>query len=258
MEIISDQLLFVKKLIMRLEGQTILITGGSSGIGLALAKRLSKKNTVVVCGRSEERLAEAKKLLPEVHTIQCDIARHKERENLFHYMRANHPSFNVLINNAAIVHKSDFYADDDIVAKAESELNTNLIAPIALSKTFLSTAEHPGAIINITTGLIYTPRAVYPIYNATKAALHSFTQVLRHQLKNTPVLVIEVMMPVVDTPWHKDGAPKIAISPEKAVNEMVGQLAKGKLEIKVGAVKILHVLARLAPALAFRMINRIR
>jgi uncharacterized oxidoreductase len=99
---------------------------------------------------------------------------------------------------------------------------------------------------------------VYPIYNATKAALHSFTQVLRHQLKNANVQVIEVMMPVVDTPWHQGNAPKIAISPGKAVSEMIAGLEKGKLEIRVGAVKILYFLARLAPGLAFRMINRIQ
>lgn len=243
---------------MRLDEQTILITGGSSGIGLMLAKCLSKRNTVIICGRSLKKLDEAKKLVPEVDTFQCDISCGGEREKLFRYLKTKHPSFSVLINNAAIVHKTDFKTDDDIVAKAESEISTNLIAPIALSKAFLSNAVHPVAIINITTGLVYAPRAVYPIYNATKAALHSFTQVLRHQLKNTCIRVIEVMMPVVDTPWHKGSAPQIAISPEKAVNEMMVELGKGKLEIRVGAVKILHILARLVPGLAFRMINRIR
>jgi uncharacterized oxidoreductase len=87
--------------------------------------------------------------------------------------------------------------------------------------------------------------------------MHSFTQVLRHQLKNTNVKIIEVLMPVVDTPWHKGNAPRIAISPEKAVIEMIAELEKGKLEIRIGAVKILYILARLAPGLAFRMINRI-
>jgi uncharacterized oxidoreductase len=242
---------------MRLQDQTVLITGGSSGIGLALAKYLSRKNTVIICGRSREKLDEAKKLVPSVHAFQCDLARRSERENLFYYLKINHPSLNVLINNAAIVHKTDFITDDDIAAKAESEINTNLIAPIALSKSFLSTTVYPAAIINITTGLVYAPRAVYPVYNATKAAMHSFTQVLRHQLKNTNVKIIEVLMPVVDTPWHKGNAPKIAISPEKAVIEMIAELEKGKLEIRIGAVKILYILARLAPGLAFRMINRI-
>jgi uncharacterized oxidoreductase len=243
---------------MRLQDQTILITGGSSGIGLALAKCLSGKNTVIICGRSQEKLDEARKLVPEIHTFRCDIAFRSERENLFHYLKTNQPSLSVLINNAAIVHKTNFNMDDNMIEKAEAEINTNLIAPIALSKTFLSSALYPAAIVNITTGLVYAPRAVYPIYNATKAAVHSFTQVLRHQLKNTNVQVVEVMMPVVDTPWHQGNTPKIAISPEKAVSEMIAELGKGKLEIRVGAVKILHFLARLAPGLAFRMVNRIR
>lgn len=243
---------------MRLEGQTILITGGSSGIGLALAKFLSKNNIVIICGRSREKLDEAKKLIGEIHTFQCDVSSRNDRDNLFSQLETNRLSPNVLINNAAIVHKTDFIKDDLIVSKAELEVSTNLIAPIALSKKFLSTSVGPGTIINISTGLVYSPRAVYPIYNATKAALHSFTQVLRHQLKNSNIKVIEVLMPVVDTPWHQGNAPKIAITPEKAVSEMVAQLAKGKLEIRVGAVEVLHFIARLSPTLAFRMINRIR
>jgi uncharacterized oxidoreductase len=259
MEIVFDRFLFVKKKpIMRLQDQTILITGGSSGIGLALANYLSEKNTVIICGRSQEKLDEARKRVPEIHTVQCDIARYSERDKLFDYLKINHPSLTVLINNAAIVHKTGFNTDDNMIEKAEAEISTNLMAPIALSKTFLSNASYPAAIINITTGLVYAPRAVYPIYNATKAGMHSFTQVIRHQLKNANVQVIEVMMPVVDTPWHQGNAPKIAIPPEKAVREMIAELEKGKLEIRVGAVKILYFLARLAPGLAFRMVNRIR
>jgi uncharacterized oxidoreductase len=242
---------------MKLQGKTILITGGSSGIGLALARNLSIKNTVIICGRSQQKLDEAKKLMPEIFTFRCDISLPGERANLFQYLRTNHPSINMLINNAAIVHKTNFYTDENIIEKAQAEINTNLIAPIVLSKIFLSTASHPATIVNITSGLVYAPRAVYPIYNATKAALHAFTQVLRHQMKNENIRVIEVLMPVVDTPWHQGSAPEIAISPEKAVSEMLKKLENGAVEIKVGAVKFLHLIARLSPRLAFKIINRL-
>jgi short-subunit dehydrogenase involved in D-alanine esterification of teichoic acids len=117
--------------------------------------------------------------------------------------------------------------------------------------------QNKSSIINITTGLIYAPRAVYPIYNATKAALHSFTQVLRYQTSQLPIEIIEVMMPVVATPWHKGDVPKIAISPERAVSEMIPKIESGRKEIRIGKVQLLYVLSRIAPGFAFKKINQI-
>ena len=245
---------------MKLQHQTVLITGGSSGIGLELAKQLiAKQNSVIICGRSAQRLAEAKVIIPQVHTFPCDISNENDRLKLFEWVVTHHPACNVLINNAAIVYKTNFYADPEIIQKAMQEIETNLIAPIALTKAFLKRFEQRkgSAVVNITTGLIYAPRAVYPIYNATKAALHSFTQVLRHQIKELPVDVIEVMMPAVATPWHKGNVPKIAIPPAKAVHEMIEKLESGAKEIRIGGVKILYALSRIAPAFAFRKINQV-
>lgn len=243
---------------MKLQNNTVLITGGSSGIGLALAKELLKKqNTVIICGRSQSKLAQAKRDLPEVHTLSCDISKAAERTKLFNWISENHPTCNILINNAAIVSKTDFRSDEAMLAKAEQEIQTNLMAPIALCKLFLPLLEQnkSAAIINITTGLIYAPRALYPIYNATKAGLHAFTQVIRHQLQEVPVDIIEVMMPAVNTPWHQGNAPKIAISPEKAVGEMIAKLEKGQQEIRVAGVRLLYALSRIAPSFAFKKIN---
>ena len=243
-----------------MNGQTILITGGSSGIGLELARQLiARQNTVIICGRSVRRLAEARESLPQVHTIDCDVSVEADRAKLLQWIVTHHASCNVLINNAAIVSKTEFRTDDDMLEKAELEIRTNLFAPIALSKMFLPLLENHAhsAIVNITTGLVYAPRAVYPIYNATKAGLHSFTQVLRYQLRKTDVRVLEVMMPVVDTPWHKGEVPGIAISAKKAVDEMVSRMVKGEQEIRVGAVRILYALSRIAPGFAFEKINQI-
>lgn len=244
---------------MKLQQRTILITGGSSGIGLELSKQLlAKKNTIIICGRSAEKLADAKKLLPGVHIFKCDISVHHEREQLLQYVKEYHGTCDILINNAAIVHKSRFAEDDEIVAKAEAEINTNLVAPIVLSKMFLALFSNQSCIINITSGLVYVPRAVYPIYNATKAGLHSFTQTLRYQMKETGIQLVEVMMPVVDTPWHQGSPPGIAISPYKAVCEMITGIEKGRREIRIGRVKMLYALSRIAPRVAFKIINRIR
>jgi uncharacterized oxidoreductase len=245
---------------MKFQHQTVLITGGSSGIGLELARQLlAKQNSVIICGRSAQRLAEAKALIPQVHIFTCDISNNNDRLKLFEWIVTNHPACNVLINNAAIVHKTNFHADPEIVEKAIQEVETNLIAPIALLKKFLERFQEQkeSAIINITTGLIYTPRSVYPIYNATKAALHSFTQVFRHQIKDLSIEVIEVMMPAVATPWHQGNVPKIAIPAARAVNEMIDKLESGSKEIRIGKVKILYALSRIAPGFAFRKINEL-
>lgn len=242
-----------------LTNNTILITGGSSGIGRELAKKLlAKHNEVLICGRSQEKLEEAQKLLPEVKIFQCDIASQTECQRLYEWVANHHPNCNILINNAAIVHKTDFLVDEKAIEKAQYEFKTNILAPISLSKLFLPLLlkNTNAQIINITTGLVYVPRAVYAFYNATKAALHAFTQTLRLQLSNEPIKVIEVLLPVINTPWHKGNPPKSAISAQKAVEEMIQKIEKGThTEIRVGAVKLLYWLARIAPAFAIRKIN---
>lgn len=243
---------------MHLQNNTILITGGSSGLGLEMAKQfLTLQNKVVICGRNRDKLEAAKKLLPELIIYVCDLSKEAERKNLAAWIQSNYPSLNMLINNAAIVHRNNFSNDPDAFDKAEKEIQTNLLTPIHLTKLFLPLLQqHPtNCIINISTGLVYTPRALYPIYNATKAALHSFTQALRHQINSSNTNIIEVLFPVVDTPWHEGNAPKIAISPQKAVKEMLAGLHQNKLEIKIGAVKLLYYLSRLAPVFAFKKIN---
>lgn len=237
---------------------TILITGGSSGLGLEMAKRFAAQgNTVIACSRSAVKLAEAQKQVPKLIAYSCDVTKPKDCERLAQWLNEKHPETNILVNNAAIVHKTKFITDDEIVEKAEHEVSTNLIAPIRLTKLLLPLLlpnDH-AQIINITSGLVYVPRADYPFYNATKAALHSFTQVLRHQLKDVPVKITEVFFPAVDTPWHQGNPPKIAIPPQKAITEMFKGLVKEKEEIRVGGVKLLYRLSRLTPKFAFKKLN---
>ena len=243
---------------MVIQNKTILVAGGSSGIGLQTAKVLvSKQNKVIICGRSNKKLEEAKALIPELITYECDISELKNCKKLATWIASKHPKCSVLINNAAIVHKTDFFEDDEMLAKADLEIRTNLMAPVHLCKHFLPIlARHPhGKIINITTGLVYSPKASYPIYNAAKAALRSFTHVLRMQTKHLPIAIIEVLFPVVDTPWHRGNVPTTAISSEKAVEEMIRKLEKGQTEIKIGKVKLLYYVSRLAPILASKIIN---
>jgi uncharacterized oxidoreductase len=246
---------------MKLENNTILITGGSSGIGLELSKALVQRgNKVIICGRSNEKLINAKDIEPKLITYQCDLSCRKQCIDFSNMISKNHTDLNILINNAAIVNRTNFLSTDEIIKMAENEMETNFMAPLRLIH-FLSPVlmknDNP-AIINITTGLIYTPRADYPFYNATKAALHSFTQVLRKQTEKTNINIIEVMFPAVRTPWHKGKPPKIAISVDRAVNEMIKGLEKSKKEIRVAGAKLLYIVSRIAPKFAFKKVNSLQ
>ena len=243
---------------MKLTGNTIVITGGSSGIGLELSKVLTQQNNqVIICGRSSEKLERALQQIPSLHTYQCDLSIAGERPRFSEWVEQNHPQCNILINNAAIVHRTHFFSDSEMVAKAELETQTNFIAPVVLTKELfpiLIKNEAP-RIIFITTGLVYAPKAAYPIYCATKAALHSFIQTLRMQATEQPIDLHEVLLPAVDTPFHDGSPPKLVISTQQAVEEMLNKLEKGAKEIKVGAVKLLHPLSRVAPNFAIKKVN---
>lgn len=243
---------------MALTNNTILITGGSSGIGLEMARQLiAGKNRVIICSSSLEKLQAAQKLLPELIIFPCDLSHREALQKMVDWITTRHSDLNILINNAATAHRINFTHEADLHEKFSTEISTNLWAPICLTHGLLPLLlkQNNPKIINITTGLVYAPRADYLFYNATKAALHSFTQVLRHQLRNEPVKIIEVLFPVVDTPWHKGNTPRIAISPQKAVEEMIRGLENKQDEIKIGAVKMLYLLSRIAPKFAFRKIN---
>lgn len=243
---------------MKLSGNTILITGGSSGIGLELSKQfIQRNNNVIICGRSRQKLDGAIKQIPELEIFQCDLSDKSQCKDLAHWIIKEHPKLNILINNAAIVNMTNFLKTDGIMEMAEQEFATNFMAPVRLIDLIyphLLKNDDP-AIINITTGLIYSPRADYPFYNASKAALHSFTQVLRKQTEKSNVKIIEVMFPAVNTPWHKGNPPKISISSYKAVEGMLKGLEKGKLEIRVAAAKLLYKVSRIAPRFAFNKVN---
>ncbi|MEF2968590.1 SDR family NAD(P)-dependent oxidoreductase [Paenibacillus sp. M1] len=224
---------------MKLSGNTILITGGSAGIGLAFAERFIKAgNTVIVCGRREHVLQTAKEQYPSLITRVCDLDMESERIALFDWVTTNYPKVNVLVNNAGIqqrfnVLKADVKDDWNYFNK---EITTNIEAPFHLSMLFAPffAAKKEAAIINVTSGLAFTPFAIAPIYSASKAALHSFTMSLRHQLSDTSVEVIEVAPPAVNTELggtglHVHGEPLNAFA-----DGIFKELEAGKQEIGYG------------------------
>lgn len=189
---------------MKLTGNTILITGGGTGIGLAFAERfINAGNTVIITGRREQVLQAAKDKFPGLVTRVSDLNLESERIALFEWVTANYPEVNVLVNNAGTQQRFNVLKADakNNWAYFNQEITTNLEAPIHLALLFapLFAAREAAAILNVTSGLAFTPFAIGPIYSATKAALHSFTMSLRLQLSESSVEVIEVAPPAVNT-----------------------------------------------------------
>ncbi|MAX81480.1 MAG: oxidoreductase [Crocinitomicaceae bacterium] len=243
---------------MKLANNTVLVTGGSSGIGLELSKTLVEKgNTVIICGRSEAKLNAAQKAIPQLITYSCNLANANECAQLAQWVMHNYPTLNVLINNAAMVNRIDYLNDENALELAQLEYNTNLLAPIRLIRLLypLLKANNSATIVNVTTGLVYAPKAEYPFYNSTKAGLHSFTQTLRMKIPKH-INVHEVFFPVVDTPWHDGKPPKIAISAQEAVHKMLKGLQNNQTEIRIKGVKALYWISRIAPNFAIKLINR--
>jgi uncharacterized oxidoreductase len=194
---------------MKTSGNTILITGGATGIGFGLAEvLLNADNTVLICGRRQAKLEEAKKKLPGLHIHQCDVTLKDGCESLYNWVKNQYPGFNILINNAGVSGLIDFMKGVPEAFKSEDEIDTNLKAPVLLSGYFIPLLfkQKLAAIINISSGLAFVPLASSPLYGATKAALHSFSLALRIQLKDTNIKVFELMPPICDTDLGKDAS----------------------------------------------------
>jgi uncharacterized oxidoreductase len=192
---------------MRLAGRTVLITGGSSGIGLGLAEAFHREGSqVVICGRDPEKLKKAESRLPGLAAVACDVGAAAGRRRLADEVLRRFPALDVLVNNAGI----QYYVDlklDACPTDAGDEIEINLRAPIELIRLFLPhlLGRPAAAIINVGSGLAFMPMAATAVYNATKAALHTYTLALRQQLEGTAVRVIEVVPPMVDTGLNRAG-----------------------------------------------------
>ncbi len=243
---------------MKPTGNTVLITGGGTGIGLAVAKLLADKgNHVIVCGRRQEKLDEAKQATPELETHQCDVSEAEAREHLFETIRSNGHSVNVLINNAAIMRHYDLEDPESLdLDTIKRDIETNLLSVIALSTMFLpSLREQDGAtIVNVSSPGGVVPVTGVPIYCATKAALHSYTMSLRYSLGDS-VKVIEVYPPSVDTEMMSS-VKLPTITCEDFAKRLLPRLEKGQEEIWVGEANVLKVLARLSVKRTLPFINR--
>jgi uncharacterized oxidoreductase len=215
---------------MNVTGNTILITGGGSGIGRALAQELQKLgNQVVIAGRRQNALDETTAANPGMKSLQLDIESPAAIRAFAAQAAARFPSLNVLINNAGIMRAENLLAQQEDLNDAEATVTTNLLGPIRLTAALLPHFEkQPHAtIINVSSGLAFVPLVFTPTYCATKAAIHSYTQSLRYQLKSTSVEVLELIPPYVQTDLMDGVADPRAMPLDKFIAEVM-EILKSK------------------------------
>ena len=246
---------------MKLEKRTVLITGGTSGIGLELAKQLLRRgNTVIVTGREQEKLDSAKRSLPGVHTFKSDVSNAGDIAVLYESVLAQFPALDTLINNAGIMRNLKLNQARDL-NDVTREIEINLSGPVRMTQQFLPHLKiREGAlIVNVSSGLAFIPLTISPIYSATKAAIHSYTQSLRVQLEGTGITVVELAPPGVETPLFR-GEFAEEMKGQKGMDvtvlakKAIAGIEAGKMEVRPGLSNVLKIMSRIAPQF---MLNQI-
>jgi len=236
---------------MELKGKTALVTGGSDGIGLAIARQLMVKGvTVIICGRREEILISARQ--EGIEAVAADLSNAEGCADLATALAGR--DLDILVNNAGM--SGNFGPGEPLdLALTDMAIFLNLNAPLHLIGHLLpSLLKRPEAsIVNVTSGLAIAPRAGGPVYCATKAALRSFTQSLRHNLRDTKVHVIEALPPVVDTAMTRGRAQGKKMSAQDCAAKIVDAIVTNAPEANVGMVKLLRLAYSISPALARRI-----
>lgn len=239
---------------MEVGGKTVLITGGSAGIGRELARQmLAKGAKVIVTGRDPARLEAMR--AEGCTAIVADLSNSGAVESFVRALEGL--EIDILVNNAGQGVDHDFREAAPDMAAAEACIHANLTAPIALIVALLPRLKlrPEAAIVNVTSGLAIAPRAGGPIYCATKAGLRSYTMALRKQLEGSQVRVIEALPPVVDTAMTAGRSGK-KMSPEQCAREILSAVLQGRAEANIGMVKLLRVVESISPALVRKVMLR--
>ena len=236
---------------MDIKGKTALVTGGTEGIGLEIARQLLAKGAkVIVCSRREDLLESAR--LEGLEAIQADLSIADGCSALAAALSGR--PIDMLINNAGM--SGNFGPGEPLdLALTDQAIFLNLNAPLHLIGHFLpGLLQRPEAVVvNVTSGLAIAPRSGGPVYCATKAGLRSFTQSLRHNLRDTNVHVIEALPPVVDTAMTRGRVNGKKMSAQGCAAEIVDAIASNAKEANVGMVKLLRLVYSISPALTRRI-----
>ncbi|WP_367388777.1 SDR family oxidoreductase [Lewinella sp. LCG006] len=248
---------------MNKEQQIVLITGGSSGIGLALAKQfLANDYTVIVTGRNLQKLEQVKADIPAIHIAQSDVTEDNDVKELAMQLQQKFGGIDVLINNAGIMNLLDTGNEHNDLGKQFNEIEINYHSPIRMLHYFLPQLKKSkkAVLINVSSGLAYVPFSQAPVYSGTKAALHFWTRSIRPQLEPYGIRVVEILPPVVDTDLARDAdlsdESLTPMPPEKMAALFWKDYTSGKEEITPGISKQLKLMSRLAPKFIFNQLNK--
>jgi uncharacterized oxidoreductase len=242
---------------MKLTGNTILITGGSSGIGLALVKSFYQLgNKIIIAARDVEKLNAVKEQFPEIECVGCDLTKQADIDGMVVFIEQHYSNLNMLFNNASIQYNYQFLTEPNIVNKVDYEVSANLTSTIKLSGLLLPILlkNENAAIVNVSSGLAISPKKSAPVYCGTKAAIHNFTKAFRYQMEGTTINVFEILPPIVETPMT-EGRGKNKITPEQLAEEFMRDFKNNKLESYIGKTKLLKFISRISPKLADKILK---
>lgn len=232
---------------MKTTGNTVFISGGSAGIGLAIAKKLSAAgNKIIINGRDKTRLQNALKELDHAVAIQGDLSVAADRIRIVEDLKANHPEVNIIINNAGAAFMNDLSdSNNNAAEKAYKEMNTNYISVIDFTALVLPLLlqQNVAAIVNVSSIAVFRSSKYLPTYSASKAALHSYTQGLRDTFsENDNLNVYELYPPLVNTEFSAEIGGANGIPASEVADELFAALEKNQFEIPVGDTKKIHEL----------------
>ena len=238
--------------IMQLKNKTILITGGTSGIGRALVQLLAPVNkAIIVIAKNPQRLDVLRGEYNNVHTYVCCLESQESVLKTLDVVLNHHPDLAVVINNAGIQHTAMLHDPDFDFDGITTEIAVNLAAPVwicALTVRHLLQSGAEAAYVNITSGLAHYPKRSSAVYCATKAGLFNFTTSLRYQLEKTNIGVYSAILPLVDTPMTL-GRGRRKLSANMAARQIVKGVEHNRQDIYVGKTKWIPLLSRLSPRL---------
>lgn len=241
---------------MDMVGKHIVITGGTSGIGLELVNQLYDGNEISVIARASPRLDDLRKRFERIRIFEADLADQQAVERVADMLVRDDNKIHLLINNAAVQYTPHFLSEDFSYETIRREIDVNFTSICTLVYLLMPNLLHdePAMILNINSGLGLVPKTSSAIYCATKGALNIFSQSLQHQLEETNIEVKQAFLPLVDTEMTR-GRGRNKIRPEQAAEAIIRGMQKQSPTIDIGKVKILRLLQRLSPSIAQKIMK---